>query len=251
MSFNAAIKSIYLVGDHPIEPFIGAAYTEARATDFRLVMVGINTHISDEDMPRAKPSWFSGGFRGGDHHFFRQAHRDGDALAAALASAARGFEKLTYRPEGKAGFYVTNAIKRHMAKEYKRARRLSPKDYALHRPQWERELRAMADHGVLPHLIVLYGGEVWNQHGWRMLRPGEEHYASLEAAGLRVTKYDVATGNCDTHAARVGLEAGGQQHELFLVRLSRPAHRNKRVTHDAKWILRQSTFRRLAGLPPA
>ncbi|MCC6651228.1 MAG: hypothetical protein IT348_08790 [Candidatus Eisenbacteria bacterium] len=135
-------------------------------------------------------------------------------------------------------FYATNAIKTYLPEsEGKRADQVSPELFDQHAATWRDELDAMAQHGALPHLVVIFGEPPWKQ-AWSAFKPpqanGYKH--------LRVLDYKYADGFHFANRLRLG-GANGEQTTL-LVRLRHPSSRTKKGS--VSWLLAQEDFWTLA-----
>jgi len=67
-------------------------------------------------------------------------------------------------------FYGTNAVKTFLGAEGKTTQGMSAADFQKYAGDWHRELDVMAEHGVLPHLIVVLGEQIWELM-WRSFYP--------------------------------------------------------------------------------
>jgi hypothetical protein len=148
------------------------------------------------------------------------------------------------RFHGRDSTYITNAIKVYLpASKGKVAAQLGPADFERHRHQWHQELQVMAEHRVLPHLLIVFGQPPWAT-AWEAFCPS----LSGTRSGLAVRSYRNPSGPSHHHANRIVIEGGdGQVHDLLLVRLRHPAGRSP--TGSPSWLLRQPDLRALVGLP--
>ena len=135
-----------------------------------MAVVGLNAYVSDGDWPKDDaelqwwyPGWWSEAGHGRSHRFFNTAYREAGLLADELAGRSKLFSGLTYDagPQSKSGIYGTNAIKVFLGGKHKTSDGLSPADFQKYAPAWHQELDTMAEHGVLPHLVVALGQQIW------------------------------------------------------------------------------------------
>lgn len=179
------------------------------------------------------------------HRYFNVAYREADTLARQLSTDSKLFAGLTHDsdPKTKPGFYGTNAVKVFLGEDYKKADGLTPDMLAQYTPTWRQELDVMAEHGVLPHLIVVLGSQIWEVM-WRTLHPTH----GMASEHFTVDDYRTCGGRgspCYHHANLITLAIGERKHSLLLVRLTHPAAQGNR---HAKWLLEQEAFRELVQL---
>lgn len=100
----------------------------------------------------------------------------------------------------------------------------------------------MAQHGALPHLLVVFGEPPW-ETAWQAFCPSPTGTKS----GLVVTSYRNPAGAAHHHANLIGVGLDGGRHDLLLVRLRHPSGRTPKGSPS--WLLKQADFRGLVGLP--
>jgi hypothetical protein len=204
--------------------------------------VGINAYVSSKDWP-PKPTWMRQWFEDRTYRFQRAVLKTAEKLAAALTAPPGMFAGYTF--DVSRGVFATNAVKVYVPEaEGKRADQLDPALYDEHRPQWRRELHALADPHVLPHVIIIFGNPFW-EHAWQAFHPNHHDWTGA----VRVTSFRSAGGDVLHRANRVALDAGGQPHDLLLVKLRHPAGRSREGS--VRWLLARPAFRELVGLPTA
>lgn len=133
-------------------------------------------------------------------------------------------------------------MKVFLGESHKRSDSLSESGFRRYAATWRRELDAMAEHGVLPQLVVAFGRQFWHLV-CEALRPGLTAYEHIA-----ITEFETCGSASDAsfnHANRVGIVVRGKPTNLLLVRLSHPSARDQR---RAKWLLERDAFRRLARL---
>ncbi len=197
-------------------PFIGASYENADPTTFRVAVIGINAYVSDGDWPKDRdkmrgwyPGWWRAAGHGKSQRFFNVAHREANVLAQQLAEHSDLFPGLMHDadPKTKSGFYCTNAVKVLLGEGHKKAQGITPDFLALHIPTWHQELKTMAKHRVMPHLIVVLGNQVWDVI-WRSLHPdtgfAPEHFT--------VDANQSCGDPCFHHANLITVNVGGRKH---------------------------------------
>jgi hypothetical protein len=255
MTFGERIKGIYeACGPDHLLPFIGASYEDGDSTAFRAAVIGLNAYVTDGDWPKDRthlrgwyPAWWRDAGRGKkQRRYFNVAFREADRLAAQLtASELFGGLEHDRDPASKTGLYGTNAVKVFLGQKYKKSSGLEAllPDYAL---SWHHELEAMAEYGVLPHLLIVLGSQIWGTI-WRSLHPSH----GLVSDHFKIAAYKTCGGKddpCYHHANRIVLSVKERPHTIILVRLTHPAAQDDR---RGKWLLAQPNFRILAGLPSA
>jgi hypothetical protein len=255
VSFAAKVANIYQGhGPRHLLPFIGQSYKEDSPDAFRVAVIGLNAYVSDGDWPKNSaelqkwyPGWWSEAGHGKSHRFFTTAYRDAGLLAEELAGRSKLFSGLKYdaAPQSKSGFYGTNAVKIFLGEEHKTSSGLTDAGFQQYAPTWHQELDTMAEHRVLPHLIVVLGRQIWNLM-WGAFhpdtRPQYHHFTT--------TAYETC-GNegdpCYHHVNRVTVKIGDTSQSLLVVRLAHPAAYGDR--HRAEWLRWEKDFRNLAELP--
>lgn len=234
----AAIEAIYCKRDNHILPFVGTGFERPTQDHLRVAVVGINSYVSEKEWHKINPAWFAGWFEHSSHRFYKGAKKHAMALASALTERAdwlRG-QKVVW-PDS---FYATNAIKTYLPEaEGKRADQVSPELFDQHAATWRNELDAMAEHGALPHLIVIFGEPFW-AHAWSAFKPphadGYKH--------LRVLDYRHTDGPSLHFVNRLRLGGANGEQTTLLVRLRHPSSRTKKGS--VSWLLGQGDFWTLA-----
>lgn len=159
-TLRAEILREYDSRESAINPFIGRAFEDAEAGALRVMTIGINAYLNSADWPNQKPGWFAAWFDEGKNPFDRAVARDASTVASSLVSDSRLFAGLAFR--GKASIFHTNAIKTYLPEAIgKRSDQISPQRYVGHRATWHAEFEIMARHGVLPHVVIVFGRPFW------------------------------------------------------------------------------------------
>ena len=223
---------------HHILPYIGAAFRGGLPELLRVVLVGINSHISAKDWDPAqnlpRPEWFGIWFENDTHRHNKRIRAEATELLTGVTQRRGSFAGRSFSwPES---CYSTNAIKVHLPDDSgKRADQVANSLFDEHLSTWYAELDLMAKHGVLPHVIAIFGRPFWSR-ACDSLRPqsatGYQH--------LQVTEYQHSTG-ASLHFVNRVLLLGGN--ELLLVRLRHTSSR----TGSARWLLAQPEFNELIG----
>ena len=257
MSLRSEIATLCAMGrSAALVPFIGDAYETSSPGAFRVLVIGINSYISEKDWPKDPAKmrdwhrdwWGTAACEaGGSYAFYTKAFREASALGQALASSSSLFSKLSFDadPSTKTGLYATNAVKEYMrGDEFKDSKSITPEILAKYRETWHAELDALANHGVLPHLIVVLGEQVWD-HAWQAFH-GEHH----RSKAFEVVEYEtpgVFEDPIHHHANRLLLKAGDKTQQTLLVRFHHPSKWGPDQKR-AEWILGEPNFRKLARL---
>lgn len=238
--FHAEIRELY-GRENGIQPFIGDTFASGEPSALRVMTIGINAYLSEDDWSRQNPEWFSGWFREGRHRFDRTVAADAATVANALVAEPSPFAGLTYR--GKESIFHTNAVKVYMPESSgKRSDQVERRDYERCVPTWHAELDTMAKHGVLPHVILVFGRPFW-EWAWQAFHPTTRpRFAHLEVHELRS-----APGPGHHFANRGEIEGAGGRHTFALLGLRHPA---ARATSKAspEWLLSLPALRALLGL---
>jgi len=240
-TFVEQVEALYRRHEHHILPFVGRAFSIPSRTDLRVLTIGINAYISPKDWHPERnqphPEWLRGWFANGRHRFDRRVLKDATELARQLVPVVPAFAGLGFA--GRDSIFHTNAIKVYVPEaKGKHAHQLEDADFERHVPQWHDELRMMSDAGVLPHLVLVFGGPFW-RYAWPAFHPA--HQASR--AGLEVTGYQAGAGEAAHWATRVTIAKQGAQHELLLVRLRHPSGRTPKGS--PRWLMDNTDFRTL------
>lgn len=235
--FVGQIHRIYDQHSPCIYPYIGAAFREPGGSDLRIMAVGINPYSDEKDWGKQAPGLYAEWFVTQRWRFHRGAWRDLKALGASIARAPFLFANRTF--VDMRSIFLTNAVKVYVrVSEGKRADQLSASHFVRHLDQWRDELDAMADNGVLPHVVAILGDPFWKYacDSFRLTPPfrrfSVKAYRWCKAASLHF-------------ANRVTLEMNGRNQELLLVRLRHPAGRSR--SGSPKWLFEQEDFRQLAS----
>ncbi len=167
--FRADIRNAYTrENKNGILPFIGDTFASGEPGALRVMTIGINAYLSEADWARQHPEWFSGWFKDGVHKFDRTVAADAATIANALADTSY-FTGLTYR--GKENIFHTNAVKFYMPESRgKHSNQVTREDYQRCAPTWHAELDVMAKHGVLPHIVIVFGQPFW-EWAWQAFHP--------------------------------------------------------------------------------
>jgi hypothetical protein len=236
---EARVRAIYGRHEHHIVPYVGAAFERPTDDVLRVMAVGINSYVSPPDWAAIAPTWFRDWFAEGTHRHQRAVRRASTALASAVSGPGGMFEGL--KLEDGPSFYVTNAIKVYLPEARgKRADDLVDADFEKHVAQWHDELLAVAEHGALPHVLVVFGAPFWKE-AWQTLHP-----KGRLAERLGVKAFTAGADDLLHFLNRVELErADARHHDLLLVRLRHPSARTK--VGSVKWLVEQPGFRPLVA----
>ena len=228
--------------DHaPISPFVGAAFRRPGRTDMRLFMLGINAYVDDDEWADnvPAPASFERWFADGSYRFHKTAAKDAAALAEKLPSMARTLKETTFA--GKESVYLTNFVKTYVRTSLgKREDQFADEEISSWRSHFQQELEALATHGALPHVLVVYSRRIWEfvwQPFWNAFQKPNE------GAALRVHTYRSMAK--PPHYAN-SLVVSGANHErqpLLLLRLRHPSARDGKAT--PAWLLSQAGFEEL------
>jgi hypothetical protein len=259
VDFKSEISRLYADhGPRHLVPYIGEAFARPSPEDFRVAVVGFNCYISQCDEPKdvnqMRP-WFSGwweqaGIKDGSYRFYNDALREIGELASFVARQPqwKGL-RCQLTAESKKSLYATNTIKIYADESLKKSSAISAEMMESHSQTWRDEMRLMANHGCLPHLIIVFGRAIWEPH-WRSLHPD-----SASAVALGVTSYVTIP---DTqapafhHVNRIVLGQDGAAHTLLLTCLHHPSARVRRnARKNAAWLIGQKAFQDLARVNDA
>lgn len=240
-------------GTAHFDPFIGDAFEDRRPGAFRVLAVGINSYVStphwneSAGMSGWLRAWWTKAAQGngGTFRFYTRAFRETCKLGSAMVSSPLfGGLQFDTAPETKATLYATNAVKVFTTEQHKRSTGITPEVLEPYRDTWHAELNALADHGVFPHLIVAFGGQIW-EHVWRAFD------TTMHAQpNFRVLRHETCGHRPDVvyhHANRFEVESNGGSGTVFVVRLHHPQARTPDARR-AEWLLAQADFRSLAAL---
>jgi hypothetical protein len=169
-------------------------------------------------------------------HPIKGVFRTASALGANLESSSY-FSGLQFC--NRDSMFHTNAIKSYLRKDLgKRASQLTDEMFDEHEPTFLCELDVMAEHGVLPHVIVIFGNRFWT----RLLSA----FSKSAAAKLHHLRVRESTPQ-DLRFMRLRLEDGKSEQTTLVVRARHPAARCKAGLPT--WFLGQPRFRAIAGIP--
>ena len=115
---------------------------------------------------------------------------------------------------------------------------------AKYRPTWHQELDVLARHGVLPHLIVVLGEQVW-ETAWQAFH--EDHRRSGAFEVVEYTTPGEFEDPIHHHANRLLLKTGDTTQSTLLVRFHHPSKWGPDQKR-ADWLLDEPKFRELARL---
>jgi hypothetical protein len=227
----ATLKAIYSKRDNHILPFVGAAFDHPASDKLRVLVVGINAYVSANDWDKINPAWFARWFEHSAHRFYKGVKEEATNLAAALVDRSEALHgmKLVW-PDS---FYATNAIKTYLPEaDGKRADQVSPEPPDEHASTWRDELDAIAEHGALPHLIVIFGEPFW-KHAWSAFKPPH----SDNYKHLRVLDHQHTNGPSLHFVNRLRPGGANGEQTALLVRLRHPSSRTKKGS--VSWLLAQ------------
>lgn len=250
MTFEERILALYLQhGPMHLVPFIGDAYLHPKPGDFRVVVIGINAYLSDKDIPAVQKNggtWFRDWWKEGSFKFYTTAYRESDWVARGLQTSPyfRGLHYVT-DPAVKPCLYATNAIKSFLPERHKDAATITQELLQPSTQTWQAELDVMAEHGVFPHLIVVFGEVIWESI-WKSFAleyaPDYQLFQILEYCPCANEKSPVFH-----RANRIRIALPKSEQTVLLVRLDHPA--TKRAQRkDAQWLLTHYDFKMLIGL---
>jgi hypothetical protein len=239
-TFRASILRAY-ARPNRIHPFIGETFAGGDPGSLRVMTIGINAYLSDADWTGQHPEWFAGWFRDETHKFDRTVAADASTVARALADRSPNFAGLAF--DGKANIFHTNAVKEYLpAAEGKQSDQLTRAHFEAHVATWHAELDVMAQHGVLPHVVIVFGRPFW-EAAWQTFgpktKPVFEH--------LAVHGFVNTPGEGHDHANLLEVEGSAGKHTLALLGLRHPA---ARATSKAtpEWLLSRNDVRELLSL---
>lgn len=254
MGFSGDIGAVYGAETHNILTFIGDGFERRRAGDLRVAVVGLNAYFSERHWPPdpvTAPADWTRRFREGDGRYFTSARKLVAEVAAAIGPAVGGSprsEGLSY--DFPRTVYATNAVKTWV-RAGKHSSSVTSKMLADGEGIWRSELALMAEHGVLPHLIVVLAEPFWRIacRTFRAPPPGlrvHEHVSTGSAGFERST--------CRHFVNRYVVQGEGGPQPLVLLRLYHPSAPKKRDRDGlprgtVRWLAAQPDFRAVVGLP--
>lgn len=238
MGFRERSYELYSGRAHHILPFIGEAFEGNRPEPLRVVPVGINTHIApkdwDPDKHHPHPGWFAAWFEKTERKHNKRMRRDAEKILDALTRLDGPFKGSDFSWPGSC--YATNAIKVHLRDaEGKRADQVSESLFDDHMGTWYAELDLMAEYGVLPHVIMIFGEPFWSRACDSFRAESARKYQHL-----RVARYQHYPGPCLHHVNRLRLVGAAGLQDTLLLKLRHPAGRTMRGS--AQWLLVQDAF---------
>ena len=220
----------------PIHPFIGEHFRLATPAVLRVLVMGINCYYSEPTPPGRAA--FSTWMRDRAYTFFARAFSESAVLAESLADSP-AFQGLS--PGGLESLYVTNMVRRYRpAATGKAASSVGDELFNEGAEVWGEELEILQRRQVLPHVVVVFGEQVWGR-AWRAFRDR----VAPDGAIVSYTPYPRGS-DLHHHLNRVVVREGDNERLLLLVKLTHPAARS----HDrrAARIVAHPDFRRAAGL---
>jgi hypothetical protein len=240
-AFRRTVTALYETKPNCIHPFIGETFASGEPSTLRVMTIGINAYLSADDWLRQDPEWIAGWFREGRHQFDRRVAEAAATIGRALETS-ECFAGLRY--EGKANIFHTNAVKAFLPEsEGKRSDQVAPQQFEAFASTWHAELDLMARHGVLPHVVIVFGRPFW-EWAWKAFHPKTKPSFSH----LEVSSFANAENEGHHFANRIEVEGAAGKQTLLLVALRHPAARAvSRATPE--WLLAQDDVRRLFGLP--
>jgi len=249
VAFEEQILVLYKQhGRMHLVPSIGDAYLHPKPSDFRVVVVGINAYLSDMDYGKAPDDvglWFCGWWEKLKYRYYSNAYTETEGVAQGLQTSPyfRGLQYVS-DPTGKPCLYATNAIKKFLPRVNRYAKTISTELLQPSTQTWQAELDLMAEHGVFPHLIVVFGEVIWESI-WKSFAP--EYAPSYKH--FRIFEYCPCTDENSPvfhRANRIRIALPQSEQTVLLVRLDHPATKRAK-RKDASWILSQREFQSLAG----
>ena len=230
------IETIYAQYPHHILPYIGAAYSDPRADDLRVLALGIKAYVSARDWP-PRPDWFRSWIESRRYRYQKRLASEVQVLADALTDSTM-FAGKTY--DAARCLYATNAVKVYVPEERgKQAAGLTEADFAPHVEQWHEELRALDDAGAMPHVIAVFGRVCW-PYAWQAFHP------KLHGERQGVVDFEPITRDAPHRINRVVVHRGSR-HELLLVGLRHPSRGAR--TGTARWLASTNALRDTIGSP--
>lgn len=243
-TFRDRVRQVYDGhGPRAAYPWIGERFAAPVAGDFRILILGINSYVTEAgSLASSDPAWWSGWFEEETWNFPRVAWAEAGELGTALAG--RSLFRGTAWSGKKDSVYATNLVKTYLGGEFVDAAKVGVKELVDGATATAREIDLMGRHGCLPHLVVVYGRRIWD-HVWPLFCPEMPQFPAY--AHARITDY----ANLDDesplfhHANRVRFEREDRVHDMLLIGLAHPARRVK-SSKTATWLLEQPDLRTLA-----
>ena len=221
----------------PIHPFIGRHYRDATPGVLRVLVMGINCYYG-EHPPGPGVQWFPSFMRERRFTFFARSFSESAVIAEALERSP-DFGGLHHA--GLEALYVTNMVRRYLPPSTgKKAAQVSETYLDEGSGVWRDELDLLHRHGVLPHVVIVFGGQIWGR-AWtafgKRVRP-EGWIVSYAPCAKSSELFH--------HLNRVVVPDGDRERPLLLVKLDHPAARGDKKR--AAWIVSHPDFRRIAAL---
>lgn len=221
----------------PIHPFIGRHYRDATPGVLRVLVLGINCYYSGQPPPLGV-QWFPYWMRERRFSFFARSFSESAVVAEAL-ECSPDFDGLRWA--GLESLYVTNMVRRYLPPATGKQAAHVPLALLDEGSQvWRRELDVLHQYGVLPHVVIVFGGQIWGR-AWTGF--GER----VQPDGWIVT-YTPCERSSDLfhHLNRVVVPEGDNERPLLLVKLDHPAARGDKKR--AAWIVSHPDFRQVARM---
>jgi len=132
----------------------------------RVMAIGVNCYYEPHGPPE-KPGQFTEWVALRRYRFFKGVASECSTLALGVAELGLWPGRTPVgAPEDPSGLYVTNAVKRYLpSAEGKKAAQVQEAWFTEGRKVFRAELACLADHGALPHLVVVFGRAAWG-HVW-------------------------------------------------------------------------------------
>ena len=222
-----------------IHPFVGQHFREATPGVLRVLVLGINCYYGQHP-PGPRVQWFPRFVRERRYIFFARAFSESAVLAESLEHSA-DFDGLRWG--GLESLYVTNMVRRYLPPSGKTATNVSEALLDEGSQLWRDELDLLHYHGVLPHVVIVFGrliwGRAWTAFGKRVRPEGW------------IVSYTPCAKSSELfhHLNHVVVPEGDNERPLLLVRLDHPAavgHKRR-----AAWMVSHPDFRRVVGLGEA
>jgi hypothetical protein len=118
-AFRASILQAY-GRPHCIHPFMGERLACGEPGALRVMTIGINAYLSEDDWDNQQPGWVGEWFRDGRHKFDRRVAADAAVIATALVARSKYFSGLSYA--GKPNIFHTRVGRVGHRRRYRRRR---------------------------------------------------------------------------------------------------------------------------------
>lgn len=221
MSLTNQIEALYGAREPlHILPHIGRRYITPATRDLRVMTIGLNAYVSPREWP-PRPEWFGTWFRDAENRFDKGVRKAIEPIATHVTGPYGLFDGRTY--DGVDSVFHTNAVKTYLPEAAgKKATQVPAKLLLEHAETFSAELNVLAEHGVVPHLILVFAKPAW-AHVWRALTAGRSR-------AFEVLAHEHFPGPClhfvNRYRVRIHARAGTAEHEILLVRLRHPAARS-------------------------